>query len=307
MKLDELINFFKKDKGSTKKMEAARTFSNYKKGIDNTNSNYVFYDLYKEKVFSSSMYGRGLNNQHNRIARGRRGLESREEFDIYTALYGGKHFYKLLSACKTSKINFRSNKIEIIDYACGQGYATFIFLENLAKENRLSEIKEIQIRFIDISPIVIDVAIDQIKILKEHYSCFKKIKIKIIKKAMDINSIESYQLRNSDQNSSKIHLFSNILDIIGINKEAIARHIISNYSGYNYFICVSPSYPSAETGMDKFSNVFLRSYNNEYNEVRSIDRNSNVLLEGKEYNFYQGRWIKGIIKRAEKQFYINNL
>ena len=75
--------------------------------ISKTTGNFSFYkDVYLPAINRSGI--NYLNGEHTSIWNGRKSLESIRECDIYTALYGGMHYYKLNDAF--SKIRYDDKK-----------------------------------------------------------------------------------------------------------------------------------------------------------------------------------------------------
>lgn len=178
----------------------------------------------------------------------------KEEAQLYSYLnsYGNMHEAKILSALQKMPLDELNGKnIEIIDWACGQGLASIVFIEFI--DNHYININCRNIVLIEPSEIALKRAALHVRHFNEQCS------VKTVLK--DIDSITKEDL-NCDGNSIKIHLFSNILDVDGYSMEHLISIIEQTQKGINYFVCVSPYITDAKTArIDKFVQHFANHYN----------------------------------------------
>ena len=149
-------------------------------------------------------------------------------------------------------------QINIIDWACGQGMATLYLLDYI-RENRLHcRIREI----ILIEPSV--VALERAKYLIALFD--NTITIKAINKKLD--DVTSSELLFERQ-IPIYQMFSNILDIGGINLKHLSQILYANNRCSNMLVCVSPYYLSGNLRINSFLRYFQRPLALERSEVQS--------------------------------------
>ena len=178
--------------------------------------------------------------------RGVKILESEEELFGYSKSFGNMHKAKLQSAFDALPDNFFS-KVNIIDWGCGQGFASMIFIEKYGIE------KVNQIALIEPS----EIAIKRAALHCKKYS--PKISIKTICKRLDDLTEDDL---GSFQYDVTIHLFSNILDIDDYSHKCLVNLIETTQSNTNYFVCVSPCIDDIKTErLESFKRHFERLHN----------------------------------------------
>jgi hypothetical protein len=162
--------------------------------------------------------------------RGVKILESEDELYGYFKSFGNMHKAKLLSAFE-SLPNIAS-QINIIDWGCGQGFASMIFLEKYGRKNIN------QITLIEPS----EIAIKRAALHCKKYC--SEITLKTICKKLDELEKDDF---NTPQLEITIHLFSNILDIDDYSQKYLIELIKQTQSEQNYFVCVSPYIDAIKT------------------------------------------------------------
>jgi hypothetical protein len=163
--------------------------------------------------------------------RGVKILESEAELFEYMKRFGNMHKAKLQSAFEALPEIIES-KINLIDWGCGQGIASMVFLEKYGIEN----INHITL----IEP-------SEIALKRAALHCKKyhpEILLKTICKRLD--ELDTTDFPN-EQIKITIHLFSNILDIDDYSQKHLIQLIKSTQSGKNYFVCVSPHIDAIKT------------------------------------------------------------
>jgi len=194
-------------------------------------------------AFSSMLTKYGIQvDEPIRISlnRGKAILHNEGQLSQYLYSYGKMHHRKLQYAyielfkdlIRNPQFN-NSAQIEIIDYGCGQGIASFILL---------NELNFIEFPIENISKITL---IEPSKVALERADFFLNKSTKIVKINKYLNDIDNGDINTSDS-SIKIHLFSNILDMADEDEPGkdfsicrLAKNIRSSQSKDNYFVCVS--------------------------------------------------------------------
>lgn len=188
----------------------------------------------------------------NSLGRGVKILKEEAQLYSYINSYGNMHEAKILSALQKMPLDeLNGRNIEIIDWACGQGLASIVFIEFI--DNHYININCRNIVLIEPS----EIALKRAALHVRHFN--EQCPVKTVLK--DIDSITKEDL-NCDDNSIKIHLFSNILDVDGYSMEHLISIIEQTQKGINYFVCVSPYITDAKTArIDKFVQHFANHYN----------------------------------------------
>jgi hypothetical protein len=163
--------------------------------------------------------------------RGVKILETEDELFAYMRRFGNMHKAKLQSALEALPETFPS-KVNIIDWGCGQGFASMIFLEKYGND--------------DINHITL-IEPSEIALKRAALHCKKycsEISLKTICKKLDDLEDEDFDVSESD---ITIHLFSNILDIDDYLQSHLIQLIEVTQSSQNYFVCVSPYIDAIKT------------------------------------------------------------
>lgn len=188
--------------------------------------------------------------------RGVKILESEEELFGYFKSFGNMHKAKLLSAFEVLSDTFDS-KVNIIDWGCGQGFASMIFLEKYGNEfvNHITLIEPSKI------------ALERAALHCKKYS--SEVSIRTICKKLDDLSEGDLIMPQSD---ITIHLFSNILDIDGYLQSHLIELIEQTQTGENYFVCVSPYIDAIKTERIE---TFKRHFENNYESFELLTELAN--------------------------------
>ena len=173
--------------------------------------------------------------------RGARPLRSYEELNAYLRSYGNMHYAKL--RCALDAIPFENvigglNRIDIVDWGCGQAIATISLLRKLAEFN----IHHCNINLIEPSDICLKRAClnvkEGVRRIQDNQHHFNDVRIKPICSGFDALSTDSFSV--SERRALRIHLFSNVLDIENYSLTHIEELIDRRFDGENLFICTSP-------------------------------------------------------------------
>jgi len=185
------------------------------------------------------------------LGRGVKILKEEAQLYSYINSYGNMHEAKMISALHYLPLDELDCKnIEIFDWACGQGLASVVLHEYI--NNNKSKLNISRVVLIEPS----EIALKRAALHVRHFA--KQCEIKTILK--DIDSVQHTDIQ-SNANTIKIHLFSNILDVDGFSMQHLISLIAQTQKGNNYFVCVSPYITDAKTArIDKFVQHFANNY-----------------------------------------------
>ena len=179
------------------------------------------------------------------------------QLDAYLAAYVDWHKGKLARAFELLDEPL-PRQINIIDWACGQGLATLFMLDYIHSKHLACSVREV----ILIEP-------SKIALQRAEYlihSVDNNIVIRTINKMIDDVTPADIQFHHQ---ASVFQMFSNILDISGIDFKHLCHILYTNSSSYNTIVCVSPYYYSGNVRIDSFFNYFSRPLSIEKSEKMS--------------------------------------
>lgn len=213
----------------------------------------------------------------------------------YIAYYGGHHFYKLRAAFDATNFAQLGDRIiEIYDWGCGQAIATCILIDYLLEHNVHQHISQITL---------IEPSADALRAgygylhgvlmghpeLEHHIRCIQA----------GIGQVQGGQIR-SHPDDLKIHLFSNILDVLQPDE---LRHIYNLIRqacpGENRFVCTGPSNYGANN-INAFAGLFRNAH-----RLHLDYPDPGAAMQHEFYgDMYRanGRWEQGRITGYERQF-----
>ena len=193
----------------------------------------LYANVESDDIFHSLQRGVKVLTEHNQLL-------------AYIKSYGKMHFAKAMSAFSALSSQNLVSKIEIYDWGCGQGLASVCFLEYLNDRALMPEIKAITL--IEPSELALKRASLHIRKFNKSSDIFTINK--------DLDSLNKNDFLSNSANT-KIQLFSNILDIDFFSMTDLILKIKENFSGLNYFICVSPFISEYKTQrLDDFVEAF---------------------------------------------------
>ena len=216
----------------------------------------------------------------------------------YMACYSGHHYHKLRAAFnRTDFADLQGKQIEIVDWGCGQAVATCILLDWLLETGIPLSIARMTL--IEPSIDALNSGTNYIQQILEGIPSVQDY-IRTVNVSLDNLADEQIVTNLSD---IKIHLFSNILDVSGIDLDKLATRIERCSPGQNRFICSSPYYTESDKGchrLQEFMNIFARSHNltNKRETSQPTDKHP-------FYSFKEGEWVSDRISRFERRFTIN--
>ena len=168
------------------------------------------------------------------------------QLDAYLASYTDWHKGKLQKAIDLLDTPLPP-QINIVDWACGQGIGTLFLIDYIKEKQLACRIKEVVL--IEVSAI----ALERAKYLIQRAN--KDIDIKVVNK--NINDVTPNELAFRSK-CPVYQIFSNILDISGIDLKHLTTVLYSNQDVYNTLICVSPFYYSGNVRIASFFSYFKR-------------------------------------------------
>lgn len=184
-----------------------------------------------------------------------------EPFQLFSYLnsYGPMHYKKLITSFEYLPEYIFNKNPHCIDWGCGQGMASMTLLEYL-NDNQITQSIS-QITLIEPSQI----ALKRASLHVSKFTNNTKI-INTINKDLD-SLVDKDFLKD---NKMRIHLFSNVLDMDVFSMSKLIELIKANFSGENYFLCVSPYITDLKTArIDSFVNAF--SGNEGFEEIYKIN------------------------------------
>ena len=185
------------------------------------------------------------------LQRGVKVLTEQNQLLAYLNSYGKMHHAKMMSAINPINQNDLQGELEIYDWGCGQGLASICFLERLIEQ----EINYSINKFTLIEPS--EIAIKRASLHLRKFTSGTQI-ITINK---DLDSLRNDDIESNEMRT-KIHLFSNILDIDLFSMTDLINLLKFNFKGKCIFICVSPFVDTFKTErIDSFVGSFSNNPN----------------------------------------------
>lgn len=168
------------------------------------------------------------------------------QLDAYLASYTAWHKGKLQQALRLLKEPL-PREFNVIDWACGQGLATLFLLDYIRGRGLTCSIREV----ILVEPST--VALDRAEMLIKRAD--ESIQIRRIAKRIDDVTAEDLTLGTT---LPVYQMFSNILDISGIDLKHLFSILYANQKSLNTIVCVSPFYYSGNVRIESFFSYFKR-------------------------------------------------
>lgn len=216
---------------------------------------------FSSSAIKSLSYDCGVFNE---LESGIAQLNTPEQLIQYIYSYGNMHRAKLLQAFESlvsnRELDLYGQDIEIIDYGCGQGIGTIVFIDFLKSYPQFNySVRRVRL----IEPSILALKRAALHARYSLRSANQPQVVHAINKELDDLTVDNLKC---DTNTIKFHIFSNILDVEAFNLTGLYDRIVDNASGINYFICVSPnifsdgSHPRNQR-LVRFREYFQNSYN----------------------------------------------
>ena len=177
-----------------------------------------------------------LDQLYNELKRGTDILDDEDHLNMYLRSFGKMHQAKLNTAYKSypNLGEVVTGEVEVFDWGCGQGIATICLLDYIKKGRITPQIKRVYL---------VEPSVPAVKRAKDIIKCINEdIEVRVVNKVFD-------KLTDTDfdsNNLSKIHLFSNILDVDLFDLPKFISLFQKVFTGINHFICVGPYYSNSK-------------------------------------------------------------
>jgi hypothetical protein len=218
-------------------------------------------------------------------------LDSHTNCDLYIALYGAHHFYKLYAALDAINFDINGQAIEIVDWGCGQALATCVVMDYFIARSITPDIHSITL--VEPSGVALERGADFVRQMAQGY-LGSLGEIRSVGKYLDDLAVEDL---GGDGETIKLHLFSNIIDVDTFDLHLLYELIVASFQGFNHFICTSPS--NHRGRLDRFCHPFFWSYQAS-NDIRCQEA-----IYGDMFFFKAGRFQECRISRYERQFAVS--
>lgn len=175
-----------------------------------------------------------LDRDDNRdhTGRGVKILDSEQDLYSYMKRFGNMHRAKIRSALHPPFPDGFPSRINLVDWGCGQGIASMIFLEMFPPDTVE------QLLLIEPS----EIALSRAALHCRHH--LPGLAIGTVCKKLDQLEPRDFAMLSRQVT---VHLFSNILDIDDYSPRRLTGLIESSFHGLNYFVCVSPDVSDINT------------------------------------------------------------
>lgn len=175
-------------------------------------------------------------------------LQSEDGMNAYMAAYGEMHIAKCKAALQNFPFEQLKGTIEIVDWGCGQGIGALCVLEALSQRDKLQWIKRVSL--IEPSSATLNRADINVTAATKGSVCVVPLNCFLPGDTTTENVLQG--LDYSEQNV--IHIFSNILDVNGIDLAQLAS-MIPRAGHQHYILCMGPLNANAKR-IDLFCNIF---------------------------------------------------
>lgn len=160
-------------------------------------------------------------------------LQTEDQLAAYLSWYGEMHKVKCNIAVQNFPYQDLGMRIHIVDWGCGQAIASLCFLESLEQRGLLSYVRKVTL--IEPSKVALNRAKRNIEQALNGHS----VEIICLNQKLPSNGAD-YGAFGLDLNeTTTVHLFSNILDLVDISLRKTAD-VIENGKGTQYVLCMGP-------------------------------------------------------------------
>lgn len=187
---------------------------------------------------------------HPELSNGVALLHSEEGMNAYIAAYGEMHQAKCRAALQNFPFDDITGSVEIVDWGCGQGLGSLCVIEALNQHDKLNWLKRVTL----VEPCGETLSRAAVNVEKATNGC------------VFINSVNEYMPPTEKDGNEDcldeisyfyhyvIHVFSNILDVPGIDLCRLAQ--LTSVSGHqHYILCMGPVNRNSFR-IDQFCSIF---------------------------------------------------
>ena len=184
--------------------------------------------------------------RHPEVGNGVNLLRTEDAMNAYMAAYGEMHVAKCRAALQNFPYDKLEGSIEIVDWGCGQGIGSLCALEALAQRDFTRWIKRVTL----IEPSAAALGRARMNVEKATSGSVTVLTLDRYLPGHEDNVLEGldYCARNV------IHVFSNILDVDGIDLAGLAR-MVPRSGSRHYVLCMGPVNARAYR-IDMFCKIF---------------------------------------------------
>ena len=187
-----------------------------------------------------------LDDNRDNTGRGVRIIESENALYNYMKRFGNMHRAKINSALEPPFPREFPSRINLVDWGCGQGIASMVFLEKFTGTHVA--------RLLLIEPS--EISLSRAALHCRHYA--PDLPIRTICKELDQLVPGDFTMLSEH---TTVHLFSNILDIDDYSPRHLLDLIGESFHGLNYFVCVSPDVSEINTAKFRSFAGHFEKYN----------------------------------------------
>lgn len=202
----------------------------------------------------------------------RRGVEvltEEEQLIVYLRSYGNMHKAKLQEAIDNLPEIAFEEKVNVVDWGCGQGIASVIFSDTLRRQSDINNV---------VSHTLIEPSIIALKRAALHLNRYGYTRVRTINKDLDSLTDNDLMHINSVKQLT-VHFFSNIIDIDLFSLTQLIDNLEKHFKGTNYFVVVSPYINDYKTNrIDSFVRHFKENF--DFTEYCSVNNHSGTWIKG---------------------------
>lgn len=189
---------------------------------------------------------------HPELQHGAAILSSDEALDCYMGAYGEMHLSKCRSVLQNLPYPPQGKvagglSVEIVDWGCGQGIGASAVIDYLRERDLLKWLKRITL--IEPSGEALSRAVENVK-----FATWGQVGIVPVNARLPKNGDDGEVVGLSFVAEYVIHIFSNILDLEGIDLAKLAKAIA--IPGCTHFVCCSGPLNANAYRMDRFAEIF---------------------------------------------------
>ena len=160
-------------------------------------------------------------------------LQTEDQLAAYLSWYGEMHKVKCNIAAQNFPYQDLGMRIHIVDWGCGQAIASLCFLESLEQRGLLSYVRKVTL--IEPSKVALNRAKRNIEQALNGHS----VDIVCLNQKLPSNGEDNVAFGLDLNETTTVHLFSNILDLVDISLRKTAE-VIENGKGTQYVLCMGP-------------------------------------------------------------------
>lgn len=160
-------------------------------------------------------------------------LQTEDQLAAYLSWYGEMHKVKCNIAAQNFPYQDLGMRIHIVDWGCGQAIASLCFLESLEQRDLLSYVRKVTL--IEPSKVALNRAKRNIEQALNGHS----VEIVCLNQKLPSNGADNVAFGLDLNETTTVHLFSNILDLVDISLRKTAE-VIENGKGTQYVLCMGP-------------------------------------------------------------------